>query len=295
MEAEATIGLTAAPVVVAVVIVAAILGLAIGSFLNVVVWRLPRKESLSSPASACPKCGHAIRWWDNIPVVSWLVLRGRCRDCGERISARYPLVELATGVAFAGVAWWVATGGVSTSSTSESPLPGLVEGALVLALVAFLYLAAITIALALIDLDTHKLPNKIVVPAYLVGAVLLGASSILVADYDALIRAGIGMVAMFVAYLLMALAYPGGMGFGDVKLAGVLGLYLAWLGWGELIVGAFAAFVLGGVFSIILLILRRAGRKSGIPFGPWMLAGAWIGAILGGIIWSGYLSLFGLG
>ncbi len=268
------------------IVFAGLLGLVIGSFLNVVVWRLPRGESLSHPGSACPKCGHAIRWFDNIPVVSWLVLRGRCRDCTEPISARYPLVELATGLLFAGVAWWALT------------LPELVEGVTVvtiLVLIAFLYLAAISIALALIDLDTRKLPNKIVLPAYIVGIVLLGAASILAADYDSLIRAGIGMAAMYIAYFLMAIAYPGGMGFGDVKLAGVLGLFLAWLGWGELAVGAFAAFVLGGVFSIILLALRRAGRKSGIPFGPWMLAGAWVGIFLGDSIFTGYLSLFGLG
>jgi leader peptidase (prepilin peptidase)/N-methyltransferase len=267
-------------------ILASMLGLIIGSFLNVVVWRVPRGESLSHPGSHCPKCEHPIRWWDNLPIASWLVLRGQCRDCGERISARYPAVELVTGIAFAGVAWWAISGGVSTSSTS------LVQ---IVALVAFLYLAAVSVALTLIDLDTHKLPNKIVIPAYVVGIALLGTASILAADYDSLFRAGIGMAAMFVGYFLMALAYPGGMGFGDVKLAGVLGLYLAWLGWGELLVGAFAAFVLGGVFSIILLALRRVGRKSGIPFGPWMLAGAWVGIFLGDIIWTGYLSLFGLG
>lgn len=282
---------------VGVVVLAGVFGLVIGSFLNVVIWRLPRKESLSHPGSTCPKCGHAIRWWDNIPVLSWLVLRGRCRDCGEPISARYPLVELATGVFFAGVAWWGLSGGVSTGSTSEADptFPELVEGPSLIALAAFLYLAAISVALTLIDLETHKLPNKIVLPAYIVGIVLLGAASILSADYEALIRAGIGMAALFVAYFLMALVYPGGMGFGDVKLAGVIGLYLAWLGWGELVVGAFAAFLLGGVFSIILLALRKAGRKSGIPFGPWMLAGAWVGVFSGGIIWGGYLSLFGLG
>lgn len=261
-----------------VVVVAVVFGLVIGSFLNVVIWRLPRGESLSHPRSACPQCGHTVRWWDNIPVLSWCLLGGRCRDCREKISARYPLVELATGVFFAAVVWWAMAVGL--------PL---------LALLAFLYLASITVALALIDLDTHKLPNKIVMPAYLVGVVLLGASSILIADFEALVRAAIGMAVLFAAYFLMALAYPGGMGFGDVKLAGVLGLYLAWLGWGELVVGAFAAFLLGGVFSIALLALRKAGRKSGIPFGPWMLAGAWLGAFLGGIIWGRYLSLFNLG
>src|SRR5690554_5504318 len=149
------------PVVVATLVaLIGVLGLLIGSFLNVVVWRVPRAESLSSPGSHCPKCDHPIRWWDNLPVVSWLVLRGRCRDCGEPISARYPLVELATGAMFAGVAWWALSG---------AALPELVDGgtgwATFVALAAFLYLAAISITLALIDLDSHKLPNKIVLPA----------------------------------------------------------------------------------------------------------------------------------
>ncbi len=278
-----------------VVALASILGLLVGSFLNVVVWRLPRRESLSHPGSHCPRCGHPIRWQHNIPVVSWLALRGKCRDCGEPISARYPAVELVTALAFGLVAWWV----VSSSSGSEHPSSGLAEGPALLVtgliLVAYLYLAAISIALALIDLDTHTLPNRLVLPAYVVGAALLGGASIISGDFGALLRAAIGMAAMFGAYFLMALAYPGGMGMGDVKLAGVLGLFLAWLGWGELAVGAFAAFVLGGVFSIILLAMRRAGRKSGIPFGPWMLAGAWVGVLFGGYIWRGYLALFALG
>ena len=100
--------------------------------------------------------------------------------------------------------------------------------------------------------------------------------------------------ALWLAYLAMALTYPGGMGFGDVKLAGVLGLYLAWISWGALAVGAFAAFLLGGLFSIGLIIARKAGRKSGIPFGPWMLAGAWVGIFFGETIASGYLTLVGL-
>lgn len=270
---------------VVIVVLAGVLGTIIGSFLNVVIWRLPRGESLSHPGSACPRCGHPIRWWDNIPVVSWIVLHGRCRDCGEPISRRYPLVELATGLFFAGVALWLL-------ATLAPTMPVL---ALFPAAVAFLFLASISVALALIDLDTHKLPNAIVLPGYVVGAILLGASSILSNDLESLGRAGIGMAAMFVGYLVMALAYPGGMGFGDVKLAGVLGLYLAWLGWGSLLVGAFAAFLFGGGFSVILLVLRRAKLKSGIPFGPWMLVGAWVGVFVGETTWGGYLALFGLG
>lgn len=272
---------------VPLVIISGVLGLLIGSFLNVVVWRLPRGESLSHPGSACPKCGHAIRWYDNIPVLSWIGLWGRCRDCSEPISPRYPLVELATGLFFAGVTVWL-LGPAAPHALSGSPAATLI------ALAGFLYLAAITVALALIDLDTHTLPNKIVLPAYIVGGVVLLSASVLSGDWGALLRAVIGMAAMFIAYLLMALAYPGGMGLGDVKLAGVLGLYLAWIGWGALLVGAFAAFVLGGLFSIVLLALRKVNRKSGIPFGPWMLGGAWVGVFMGEYLWHTYLSLFGL-
>lgn len=269
----------------ALVVLAGVLGLLVGSFLNVVIWRVPKGKSIRYPGSACPNCGHAIRWWDNIPVVSWLILRGRCRDCAAPISRRYPLVELVTGLFFAGVAGWL----LATLAPRVS-LPALVFAAL-----AYLFLAAISVALALIDLDTHTLPNVIVLPAYVVGALLLGVSSVISGDLGALLRAGLAMVAMLVAYLAMALAYKGGMGLGDVKLAGMLGLFLGWLGWGSLLVGAFAAFLLGGLFAVILLVLRRANRKSGIPFGPWMLLGAWGGVFFGEGIWSSYLALFGLG
>ena len=265
-----------------------VLGLAIGSFLNVVIWRLPHHESLSHPPSACPKCGHAIRARDNIPVLSWLLLRRRCRDCGEPISARYPLVELGTAVFFGVVAWKFLPAAVSAPPSDYGAISA------VLVLLAFLYLAAMSVVLALIDIDTHKLSNKIVLPSYVVGAVLLGGAGLLSANYPALLGAAIGAAALFVFYLVLALIYPRGMGFGDVKLAGVLGLYLGYLGWGPLLVGAFAAFLLGGLFSIGLLITRKAGRKSGIPFGPWMLAGAWVGTFFGKDIAAGYLALFGL-
>jgi leader peptidase (prepilin peptidase) / N-methyltransferase len=271
-------------------------GLLIGSFLNVVAYRVPLRRSIVSPPSACPTCGTAIRSRDNIPVISWILLRGKCHSCRSPISARYPIVELGTGVFFAAVAVWFGVSGVSTGSTtglgSTTGAAGIV--AWILALVAFLYLAAISVVLALIDLDTHTLPNRIVLPSYIVGFALLGAASVLSGDYGALLRAGIGMVALWLAYLAMALAYPGGMGFGDVKLAGVLGLYLAWLGWEPLVVGGFAAFLLGGLFSIGLLVTRKAGRKSGIPFGPWMLIGAWVGIFFGDAIATGYLTLVGL-
>lgn len=264
--------------ILAIILVFALLfGLAVGSFLNVVIWRVPRGESVVHPPSACTRCGNGIRPRDNVPVLSWLLLRGRCRDCGEPISARYPLVELATGILFTLVA-----------------LRFALDGDLIWALPAYLYLAAIAVALALIDIDTHRLPNAIVLPSYPVAVVLLAAASFGTADWWALLRAAIGGAALFAFYLVLALAVPRGMGFGDVKLAGVLGLYLAWLGWDVLVVGAFAAFLVGGLFSIALLLVRRAGRKSGIPFGPWMLAGAFLGIFFGDSIADSYLGLVGL-
>ncbi|WP_368073045.1 A24 family peptidase [Curtobacterium sp. MMLR14_010] len=262
---------------------AGVFGLLIGSFLNVVVYRVPAGLSVVRPASACPSCGHEIRGVDNIPVVSWLVLRAACRDCGSRISARYPLVEAATGVLFAVVAAVVIarTGAGSVATVSVS-------------LVAMLYLMAITVALALIDLDTHRLPDAIVLPAYVVLLVLLAVCSATTGDWSALLRGVIGMLVLAVGYFALAVAVPGGMGMGDVKLAGVLGLVLAYLGWGPLAVGAFGGFALGAIFAIGLVAARRARRGSGIPFGPWMLAGAWVGILAGDGIWSAYLGLIGL-
>ena len=270
-----------------VVVLAGILGLLLGSFLNVVVYRVPRGESIISPPSACPTCGHEISPFDNVPVLSWLVLRGRCRTCREPISLRYPLVELGTAVSFALVAVAFAPACFAASSSA-----GAVSAVLVM--VAFLYLAAITIALALIDLDVHKLPNVIVIPAYGVSAALLGAASILSGTYGPLLASGIAMAGLFLLYLVMALVYPGGMGLGDVKLAGVLGIYLGWAGWGAVAVGAFSAFLLAGIFSVVLLATKRAGRKSGIPFGPWMFVGAWLGIVVGNAAFEGYLSIFDL-
>jgi leader peptidase (prepilin peptidase)/N-methyltransferase len=263
------------------------LGLLIGSFLNVVVYRVPNGLSIASPPSACPRCGAEIRPVDNIPVVSWLVLRGKCRSCQSAISPRYPLVELGTGASFVVVILWLLS-----SKAGVGPVP--LSAADALELTALLYLAAVTFVLALIDLDTHRLPNSIVIPSYVVGAVLLGSAGLVGGDFGAVLRAAVGMAALWAAYLLMALAYPGGMGFGDVKLAGVLGLFLGYLGWAELAVGAFAAFLLGGVFALGVVAARRANRKSGIPFGPWMLAGAWVGIFFGAPVWDGYLTLLGV-
>jgi leader peptidase (prepilin peptidase)/N-methyltransferase len=262
-------------------------GSLIGSFLNVVVYRVPRGASVVTPGSACGSCGHAIRWYDNMPVISWLLLRGRCRDCSARISVRYPLVELAGATVFVSVAL------LFVPAAFEAPTALLTASAL-LVLLAFLYLGAISIALVLIDLDVQRLPNQIVLPAYGVGAVLFALAAALSGDWGSLLRAAIGAVALGGAYLVIALVRPGGMGMGDVKLAGVLGLFLAWLGWNVFAVGAFAAFLLGGVFGLVILA-RGAGRRAAVPFGPWMIGGAWIAIFAGDAVAHWYLSLFGLG
>ena len=270
---------------ITIAVAAGVFGLLIGSFLNVVIYRVPNGMSLVRPASACPKCGHAIRGYDNVPVLSWLLLRGKCRNCKTGISSRYPLVEAGTAIFFAVVgAYIIASANLSTAPTTIAST---------LVLIAFLYLVAITVALALIDIDVKRLPDAIVLPGYLVGAVLFLAASILGGSWDALIRAGIGMAGLAALYFILMFIRPDAMGFGDIKLAGVLGLFLGWSGWGSLLIGAFAAFVLGGVYGIILILAHRAKGKSGIPFGPWMLAGAWVGIFFGNQIWGAYLALLG--
>jgi leader peptidase (prepilin peptidase)/N-methyltransferase len=252
-------------------VLCAVVGLAIGSFLNVVIWRVPRDESVVHPRSHCPSCGHSVRPYDDIPVLSWLILRGRCRDCGQPISLRYPLVELGTAVLFA----------VTASHFGFSwELP------------AYLYLVAIGVALAMIDLDVHRLPNKIVLPSYVVVAALLTLASVGTDDWAALLRAAIGGAALYAFYFALRLAYPRGMGFGDVKLAGLLGGYLGWLGWGQLAVGAFLGFLLGGAVGGALMALNRANRKSKIPFGPFMIVGAYVAVLAGAQITDLYLDLF---
>lgn len=271
-----------------VLVGAAVIGLAVGSFLNVVVHRVPAGLSVVRPASACPGCGAEIRARDNIPVLSWVLLRGRCRNCGTGISLRYPLVEAGTGLAFVAVAVYFLPR-IDAALGSGLTAPGAF-----LELLAFLALAALTIALAIIDIEVQRLPNPIVLTGYIIAIVLLLPAALLLGRPEALLTALIGEAALFVFYLVVALIYPGGMGFGDVKLAGLLGLYLGYLGWPELIVGAFAAFLLGGIAALVLVLARRGGRKTRLPFGPFMLGGAWVGVVVGKPVAAGYLSVTGL-
>ncbi len=256
-----------------VVVAAVLLGLIIGSFLNVVIVRVPEGRSVVRPRSACPHCGTPIAERDNIPVLSWLLLHGRARCCGGPISARYPLVEAATGAAFGLVAAWVGPSWL---------LP------------AMLFLAAISIPLTLIDLAHRRLPNAIVLPAYPVSALLLVLAALVLGEPGRLLRALVCGVVLYGFYFLLMLLKPGGMGFGDVKLAGVLGLYLGFFGWQYAFVGWFLAYLIGAVAGLGLIAFGSAGRKSMIPFGPFMIAGAWLGFAVAAPIAHWYLHQSGL-
>jgi leader peptidase (prepilin peptidase)/N-methyltransferase len=248
--------------------ICAVLGLAVGSFLNVVAHRVPAGRSVLSPPSSCPSCGHRIRPRDNVPVVGWMVLRGRCRDCGARISPRYPIVELATAGLFAATV--------------------LVVGA-AWVLPAYLWFAAVTLVLILTDLDHKRIPNAILYPGTVVAVVLLSAGAAADGELGALWRGLAGGAGYFGLMLVLALIARGGFGFGDVKLAFLLGLFSAHRGWDALGVAVVGAFVIGGLISLALLVTRRAGRRDAIPFGPSLVLGAYVAIAWGEAIADWYL------
>jgi leader peptidase (prepilin peptidase) / N-methyltransferase len=244
--------------------VAAIFGAIVGSFLNVVAYRLPRKESLLHPGSRCPECGTPIKPYDNVPVLGWLWLRGRCRACGARISWHYPAIEAVSGLLCALCV-------VKFGADSDVWLP----------LVFVLLLIPIT----LIDLEFTIIPNSLT----LLGAV---AAIVLTAAFqsDHLVAHLIAGAAAGGFFLIAAIVYPAGMGMGDVKLAGVMGLML-----GRAVVPAiFAALLLGTVIGAAVIARHgvREGRKKGIPFGPWLAAGSLIGLFFGDAIVDWYLDNF---
>jgi len=248
--------------------IAGLLGLAVGSFLNVVIHRVPNAQSLIRPGSHCTHCGAAIRNRHNVPVLGWLVLRGRCADCRAPISVRYPLVEALTAVLFVAV---TARFGLSWE------LP------------AYLYLAAVAIALTMIDLDEYRLPDAIVWPSYYVAIALLVPAAVLTDQSGAILRGFVAAAAMWLLFLGIRLFGP--MGWGDIKLAPLLGFYLGWLGWSAVAVGAFAGFLLGGVAGVALMAVRLARFKTRIPFGPYMLAGAFVAVFAAAPIADWYLDL----
>lgn len=235
-----------------VVAVSTVLGLAVGSFLNVVIHRVPRKESVVAPRSRCPGCNTELANRDNIPVVSWLLLRGRCRTCAMPISWRYPLVELACAALFAAMA---------LRFPDDWALP------------AFLVLAAACLAGSVIDLEHMLLPDRLVFPSLALAAPLLAVAAAIDGEWDRLLRAAAGAVLAFTALLLLALLKAGAMGGGDVKLALLLGLCLGWLGLDHVALGLFLGFLLGSLVGVALLVTKARGLRDHFAFGPFLAAG----------------------
>ena len=248
------------------VVPAALFGLLIGSFLNVVAHRLPRGGSLVSPGSACPSCATPVRPYDNVPVLSWLLLRGRCRSCSASISPRYPLVEAGTALL------WLAVVAVHYGDTTK--------------LVLGLVLATFLVPLALIDFEHQRLPNKLTYPAMLV-AIPLGLALDPAGQPERLLAA----LALGGPIFLLALALPGAMGMGDAKLLAVLGLYLGWGVVPALMVGLVSGTIVG--VAIVARVGMSRGRKTKVPFGVFLALGGVVAIFAGDAMLDAYLSTLG--
>ena len=250
-------------------------GLIVGSLLTVVIPRVPRDQSVFRPGSACPQCHTPISVRDSIPVASWLVLRGRCRACRARISPRNPLVEIVNALLWLAIAWWA----VATGHVSLLPL--------------LLVLGSAGTALFVIDLEHHRLPDAIVLPLYPITIAGLVLAGVLDGQWP-VGSAAIGVAIWLVVIGGLWLVSGGrGMGFGDVKLAPVLGATLGWTAVSAAAVGLFAAFAAGALVGLALMAARRAGRRSAIPFGPFLLGGALVGLVAGPAMADAYLTALG--
>lgn len=243
------------------VVAAALYGLAVGSFLNVVIHRVPNKQSVVRPGSACPGCRQEIAPRDNVPVLSWLLLRGRCRNCGMRISFRYPMVELLTGVVFVAVALRF---GWSWTLPAEIVLVGGL------------------VALSFIDLDHLLLPRVIVYPLGVGVLAALVLAAAVQGTWHRLEVAAICAGVEFAVLFSINLISPRALGFGDVRLGPVIALGLGWIGWRYAFVGFLAANLLGAVVGLVLIATKRAGRRTPIPFGVFLSLGAVAAMLFGG-------------
>lgn len=246
-----------------------IVGAVIGSFLNVCIYRLPRHESVIMPASHCPACNRRLGWYDNIPLISYFVLQRRCRSCGGAIPIRYPLVELLNAVLYVLAGWKF----------------GLVPELLP----ALLFISTLII-IFFVDLEHFLIPNVVVLPVAVVGLAAMIIISLTTADVDfpqwwTFPVAGIVSGGFF---LIIALLYPRGMGMGDVKLAAMLGFFLGW----PVAVGLFVGFLSGALVGIGLMIAGVKGRKSRLPFGPFLAAGGLVALFFGNELLNLYLGLF---
>lgn len=241
----------------------AVIGVAVGSFLNVVIYRVPNHLSIVAPRSSCPTCKTQLSNRDNIPIVSWLVLKGRCRTCAAPISPRYLVVEAATGVLFAGVALRYDT----------NP-----------AVPALLVLVAGLLALACIDLEHHTLPRVVVYPVLAMVAVLLFADAAAGGRWRELVVAIACAAAWFIVFFAINFISPRHLGFGDVRLALVLGLGLGWLGVYPTLIGFFAANLVGAVAGGVLIATKRISRDTQIPYGVFLAVGAAVAIYVGPVV-----------
>lgn len=246
-----------------------LLGLAIGSFLNVVIYRVPREESILFPASHCPTCRTPIKFRHNIPLVSWLALKGKCAYCQGRIAVRYPLVEAGTAALFVGIT-------LSFGLTLQLP--------------AYLYLAAVGVVVVMIDADMRRLPDSIVLPSYIVSVLLLMPAGAVDTSWWRAERALIGMLALVTIYFTLALAYPAFVPFGDVKLAGLVGLYLGWLSLGAVALGILISFALAVVSNSAV----HRVPAGGLPVGSCLVSAAVLAVIVAAPLSSWYGSLLPL-
>ncbi|WP_084078241.1 A24 family peptidase [Demequina sp. NBRC 110057] len=245
-----------------------LVGLLCGSFTNVLIARIPSGENWATGSSRCPRCGHDIAWYDNVPVFSWLWLRRRCRHCRAPISGRYPAVELVVAGLFVliGMVW-----GVSFTSA------------------ALVFLAVTLTALAAIDFQHMRLPDALVWPSAAVPGIVLVVASVVDGTWDDAVRGLIGAAILAGAYFVLWFAYPRGLGFGDVKLAVALGWVLGYLGWDALAVGAILGPILGAVASVVVIARTRKVAGVRMPYGPWMILAFWIGALAGTPLATGYI------
>lgn len=261
-----------------IAIVAGLLGLVFASFGNVVIHRVPQGQSVVRPPSACPGCQTPIQPRDNIPVLSWVLLRGRCRTCGEPISRRYPLVELTGGVLFGVTGYWLA----AMTPPDYWALPGM------------LLFVWMLLVVSVIDYNTRRIPNALVYPLTPALLVLLVAAALLNGEPGRITDMLIGAVGAFAFLLLLAFINPRGMGMGDVKYAAFLGIGLGYVGIGSVLIGIFGAFLLGSVISITLIVTKLRTRKDLIPFGPFLSAGAFLALLFGPALVKAYLESTGL-
>ena len=248
-----------------------VFGLVFGSFLTVLIHRVPRGEGIGG-RSRCPSCGRQIRAWENVPLLSYLALGGRCRGCGVRISPAYPLTEAASAVLFV--------------------LAAVVFEDVALAALAAPFLA-LMLALAVIDARWRIVPNRIVYPALLVALAALLALDLGGRDVS-LVRGLVAAAAYAGPLLAIALAVPGGMGMGDVKLAALVGLVAGSLGTSHVLVAAGIGIVAGGLGGVLAIVVLRRGRKQHMPFGPYLAGGGVVGLLLGPQIARAYLSMTGI-